>query len=75
MQKIKEGLRGTAKGFYRISLYKLKKEAQVMYNRIQSLQLDMPTIDWRIPGAMHHEEMINIMIGCYGKVILLAIDY
>jgi len=36
MQKIKEGLRGTAKGFYRISLYKLK-EAPVLYNRIQSL--------------------------------------
>jgi hypothetical protein len=35
----------------------------------------MPTIDWRIAGAMHHEEMINIMTGCYGKVILLAIDY
>ena len=73
MQKSKEGLRGTAKGFYRISLYKLK-EAPVLYNRIQSLQLDMP-IDWRIPGAMHHEEMINIITGCQGKVILLAIDY
>ena len=35
----------------------------------------MPTIDWRIPGAMYHEEMINIMTGCYGKVILLTIDY
>lgn len=32
-------------------------------------------IDWRIAGAMHHEEMINIITGCYGKVILLAIDY
>ena len=36
MQKINEDLRGTAKGFYRISLYMLKK-AQVLYNRIQSL--------------------------------------
>jgi hypothetical protein len=35
----------------------------------------MPTIDWAISGVMHHEEMINIMTGCYGKVILLAIDY
>ena len=73
MQKINEDLRGTAKGFYRISLY-MFKEAPVLYNRIESLQLDMP-IDWRIAGAMHHEEMINIITGCYGKVILLTIDY
>lgn len=36
-QKIKEGLRGAAKGYYPISLSKLKDELPSLYNHIQSL--------------------------------------
>jgi hypothetical protein len=36
-QKIKEGLRGAAKGYYPISLSKLKEELPALYNHIQSL--------------------------------------
>jgi hypothetical protein len=43
-QKIKEGLRGAAKGYYPISLTKLIEELPALYNHIQahSLWLEMP---------------------------------